>query len=361
MSDNYEEETLPLFRHLRTEAFRFIVVRFNHYDLFRRLEADLKSRFPDRALQKINAEKATFQSLSEAYYAQKNGFFWIENFDSILREPDTRLAENQEQALAEKDRRHRITAGMNLRRDTFAKSPIALFVFVRADQELYARMMMDKMPDLWSFRSLLLDLEKEIEVPANQNTVLQGIENTNVQILEKEQRTAKIAELESLQNQLAHTPATEIAYRRTLYPQIADLQTELGKYEAALINLEEWEQIDEDKAQIWFKKGDIYTTIGKIDEAQNAFEQALNLYEKKGEKNNTAVCYQRLGDTYASLGNLEKALDFYEKYHHLREELYQSYPSNVEFKNGLAISYCKLGETNASLGNLERSLSFSEK
>ncbi len=43
------------------------------------------------------------------------------------------------------------------------------------------------------------------------------------------------------------------------------------------------------------------------------------------------------------MGDLNEALQFYEKYNQLEQELYDAYPSNVEFKNGLAISCIKLG------------------
>jgi hypothetical protein len=46
------------------------------------------------------------------------------------------------------------------------------------------------------------------------------------------------------------------------------------------------------------------------------------------------------------LGNLDKALEFFEKYNILEQDLYKSYPNNVDFKNGLAVSYAKLGVFN---------------
>ncbi len=75
-------------------------------------------------------------------------------------------------------------------------------------------------------------------------------------------------------------------------------------------------------------------------------------------KNNLAISYSKLGQTHAQLGNLEKALKFYQDETQLFEQLYESYPSNVNFKNNLAISYSKLGDTHAELGNLEKALKF---
>ncbi len=77
-------------------------------------------------------------------------------------------------------------------------------------------------------------------------------------------------------------------------------------------------------------------------------------------KNNLAISYSKLGETHASLGNLEKALGFFEIFNQFMHELYESFPDNVGFKNGLAISYEKLGQTHASLGNLEKAFSLFE-
>ena len=86
MSDNYQEETQPLFKLLRNEAFRFIIVRYNHYSLVQQLQKDLQQRFPDRPSIKLNAQAVDYQKLSQAYYDLGSGFFFIENFDDLLKE-----------------------------------------------------------------------------------------------------------------------------------------------------------------------------------------------------------------------------------------------------------------------------------
>ncbi len=349
MSDNYEDETRPLFRHLRTEAFRFIIVRFNHYSFLKRLENDLKSHFPERPLVRLDAEKHTFQSLSTKYYAQENGFFWIENFDNLLRE-------NQDET--QNQRKHEITAGLNLRRDTLAKKPIALFIFVRADEELYARLIMHKMPDLWSFRSLILDLEREI-VPKDENLFLQDFQD--IQILEKEQIQAKTEELEKLQAIVAQTSATEVALLDTLYPQIVDLQKELGKYEEVLITCRTWEKIASDKAFVFFHIAYMYKKIGKIEDAQNYFRKALFEWKQNNHQNNIALVYEQLGNIELQKGNTEKALDFFEKETTIFEKLYEEQPNELLIKHGLAIAYQFMGIVYAKLESWEKALLYYEK
>lgn len=146
MSDkinNYMVETKPLFRLLRTEAFRFIIVRYNHYSLVNQLKEDLLHHFPDRPQNTVDSRNTDYRSLVDSYYNAARGFFFIENFDEILADPE-------------------IYSGLNQRRDKLAFYPIALIAFVSSStEELYARQIMEKMPDLWSFRSLLLDLKIE--------------------------------------------------------------------------------------------------------------------------------------------------------------------------------------------------------
>ena len=73
-------------------------------------------------------------------------------------------------------------------------------------------------------------------------------------------------------------------------------------------------------------------------------------------KNGLAIACQYLGSTAAAQGNLDQALGWYEQYHRLEQELYEAYPTNVEFKNGLAIACQYLGRTAEALGNLDQAL-----
>lgn len=142
-TNNYLEETKPLFRLLRTEAFRFIIVRYNHYSLVSRLKEDLLMHFPERQQNTIDARNIDYRVLVDSFYKAESGFFFIENFEEVLANCE-------------------IYSGLNQRRDKLTMHPIALIVFLSTStDEFYARQIMEKMPDLWSFRSLLLDLKTE--------------------------------------------------------------------------------------------------------------------------------------------------------------------------------------------------------
>jgi tetratricopeptide (TPR) repeat protein len=126
---------------------------------------------------------------------------------------------------------------------------------------------------------------------------------------------------------------------------------------------------EEQKALAIGQSGEVFTNIGQLDSALNAFLQYKKIYEgilsktpnDSIAKRELSVVYQKIGETYMFLGNLGKALGFYEDASSMAREHYAAYPHNVKFKNGLAISYSKLGETQTLLGNLDKALGFYEE
>ena len=358
MSDNYIEETKPLFKQLKTEAFRFVVVRYNHYSFVQQLERDLQSRFPERPCSILRANETTYKEVTETFFEQKKGFLIIEGFDDLLQD-DKFDAKNDA-------RRKDITIGLNLRRDKLAKFPIALFVCVPATAgKLYAKTMMEKMPDLWSFRSLMLDFEKEMNVKKESKIKSSSdfvfptdLENYSPIFLNAEHIAVKKQELQRLKNILANTTKDEIAYRLTLYPQIVAIQVEIGSYQASLNTLEDWEEIvaENDKGNIWFDKGDVLTLIGQLEKAHYYFDKAREYFDKNNDKNNLVLSYEKIGFILRKLGNLREALLIFQKQNDLAKSLYEDFPLNSHYKNNLAISFSKLGDVQSDLENFKDAL-----
>jgi tetratricopeptide (TPR) repeat protein len=337
MSDNYADETKPLFKLLRTEAFRFVIVRYNHFSLVQQLEKDLKSLFPNRPLQKVDAQKSDYQRISKDYFSLENGFFFIQNFDSLLKEDKDRFGKETPQMKIENERRRHITAGLNLRRDKLAKYPIALFVFLPARRgELYAKIIMEKMPDLWSFRSLILDLEtKKVsdkgKLKENTMQLVGNVSNTT-----NADKNNQAKELNRLLSLLKKTPKNEIAYRLTLYPQIVDIAIALGNYKEALSMLNTWEKQanDNDKGEIWLKKGEILPDMGNFDEAQRQLEKALTFFDKSHNSFKLALTFFRIGNTFGKQGDYVEAIASFEKAIALKPDFYEAF-SNMGLSYGL--------------------------
>ncbi len=359
MSDNYTEETSPLFKLLRTEAFRFVIVRYNHFSFVQQLENDLQHIFPDRPLIKIDAENADYQSIIKAYFSINRGFFFLLNFADVLKEQFDSLNKETPQLKVENERRRGITAGLNLRRDKLAQNPVALFVFVPASTgELYAKHIMEKMPDLWSFRSIILDLERAGSIESD---LLPAEKNIEI-IQTAESVTGDEKELNRLLALFTNISESETALRLTLFPQIIEAAIDAGKYDTALIYLNDWELLtdEKDKFTVLSDKGDVFKLQGKLHEALLCYEKAKELAEKNDDDFNKALINQRLGSLKADFGDLKMSLVYFEEYNRQFKNIFDKYHQNQIFKNGLAISYEKLGEAHSALGNLDKALTFFE-
>ncbi|MDQ6813867.1 MAG: hypothetical protein M3040_09025, partial [Bacteroidota bacterium] len=347
MSDNYAEETKPLFKMLRTEAFRFVLVHFNHYSLLRQLKEDLQSRFPERPFFETDGKQVSYRELVDKYYKLGKGFFLVNNFEGVLNDPDKYI-------------------GLNLRRDKLAKFPIAFICFISPGaQELVEKDIMEKMPDLWSFRSFILNLEANVPVSEKSSISRNKSHKTMEEIssLGGYGNADKSLELQRLQNLVAETPVEEGALLETLYEQMKDIQMDLGLYSEALdtINrLKSFTERKENLANLYLEEGDLYATIGQYTAALNTFNIAMSLSLEYSEsnKNKLGIINERIGSLYQEMGNIEDALQYFTRYNEIEKELAEAYPENEKYKSNLAVSYAKLGQLHASLGNLDKALSY---
>lgn len=326
------EETKPLFRLLRTEAFRFIIIRYNHYSLVNQLKEDLLRLFPDRPVFTVNSSNTNYRSLVDSYYKAAKGFFIIENFEEVLSNPE-------------------IYTGLNQRRDKLALYPIALIVFISSGtEELYARQIMEKMPDLWSFRSLLLDLKVEaIQLTSSEDWHQNlDMEQLNFSPLEEKTQTPheihseityqdvdpkklnhidstlggstaieKEIELNRLLTRIKSVSSTEINFLRIAYEQIAKLLVDLWKFDEAIEYYLKLEKIEiEIGDQVGL--GTTYNDIGFIFSQKGDFKKSLEYYlksegirSKEGNKAALGTIYNNIGGIYSENGDWEIAYNYY--------------------------------------------------
>jgi len=344
--DTYKEESKLLFKLLRTKAFRFITIKYNHYSLVEKIKDDLKEYFPERKSKEIDGSKTDYRSLVDSYYELESGFFLIENFDKLL--------ENTE-----------IYPALNQRRDKLAKYPIAIIAFISPSApKLYAREIMEKMPDLWSFRSFMLDLEKDIQAQEKQTQFSNNQKDTiSISSLGGNTATEKQQEIKRLEKLFAENP-NDIPLKEVILSQLATLYTDIGEYEKSNELIDKLLEINTDKeneAKLLIDKGDNYKAIGNLEKSLVVFKKSLEISREIEDKTREGIALERVGETNQKLGNLQLALEFFEKYNELEKQLHKEFPNTVEFKNLLAISYSKLGETNQKLGNLQLALEFFEK
>jgi len=399
MSDNYAEDTPFLFKSLRSPAFRFIVVNHNYYGFVRQLREDLQTRYPDRPIHSMDAEKADFRTFSDAYDALESGFFLVENFEQILKPTDKADIQAKRTSLIK---------GINRTRDRLALKPIALIVFMfHSEEERYMYRLMRAMPDMWSFRSFILELRKQYEPTPHAGIPDTATRQVHISTLGGNTQEEKLQELNRLQKSLVNM--TDIASLKTTYQQIAQIQQDVGHYLNAVQTWQKVQDIEGDvfeKNVIFGKQGDLYRIVGELTQALQSYQKALkcvvknsrqhgiilerigniysdlgeldnalqcfekynkllkNLLEKNNEdydiKNLLAISYYKLGAIHSDMGNLNEALIFFELRNKLSKQLYEAYPQNIELANGLAISYERLGSTYSNLGHMDKALTLLE-
>jgi tetratricopeptide (TPR) repeat protein len=345
MSDkvnNYAEETKPLFRLLRTEAFRFIVARYDHYSLVTKLKADLSEQFPDRPVLTVDATRIDYRTLVDRYYELGSGFYFIENFEAVLENPE-------------------IYSGLNQRRDKLAKYPIALFGLISTTpDEQFARRVMEKMPDLWSFRSLLLDLKMAApdhtteEIRSKGLISKQDIKSTGT--LGGSSIPEKKKELKRLLKRAASATSRDDSFLRTVYAQIARLYEDLFLYDKAIEYHQKIEKIcqeSDDKAGL----AETYNNIGIIYRKKGEWDRALEYYLKSekfrievGNKAGLAASYNNIGLIYSIKGEWDKALEYYLKSEKICIE--------IGYNEGLATSYNNIGLIYSNKGEWDKALEY---
>lgn len=339
------EETKPLFRLLRTEAFRFIIVRYNHYSLVTQLKQDLLLHFPERPQNTIDARNADYRFLVDSYYKAKTGFFFIENFEEILANSE-------------------IYSGLNQRRDKLALYPIALIVFISSTtDELFARQIMEKMPDLWSFRSLMLDLKvdllKEILQPILSQSLLSENSIQHNRSLGANSIEEKEKELTRLIARIKSISENEINLLMTVYEQIARVLIELGRFNEAIENYLKLEKILIKKEDT-FSLGRIYSDIGLAYTYKKDFRKSLEYYHKSeevlikgGNEIALGTTYNNLGGVYSEEGDWDSALNYY----NIAEELFLK--SNHD--EGLGATYNNISGFFIHKKDWKKALSFLKK
>ncbi len=342
--DNYTEETQPLFKMLRTEAFRFIIVRYNHYSFVQQLEQDVQAQFPDRPFLKIDAKTADYNSITQQYFSIARGFLFLVHFEDVLQEQYNDRKQGTPEYQQENERRRGISAGLNLRRDKLAKQPVALFVFIQASSDdLYAKTIMEKMPDLWSFRSMILDLEKTGVGLVEDAAMFYEVDELN-HLKFNTDITKDRREYERLKAILEQIPLDEIDYRLTLFPQITEAAIKIGAHQEALQLLEEWEAIapEESEGFIWSMIGIRLKDMGDLDRAKSYFTKSI--LDSENDPHFKAALLSLLADIHKSEDNLSSALSLCLQAIKILENLISKEPDTQNAAQLLYFQYEKVGE-----------------
>ena len=143
MSDSFTEEIKILNKTLRSEAFRFIIIQYNLSTQITVIKSKINEAFPDRQILTIKTANISYRELMDKIYHFNKGIIFIDDFENILKDKE-------------------LYAGLNQRRDKIASLPLALVCFLPTGKNIM-KLCVNNIPDLWSFRSLYIDIKTTVK------------------------------------------------------------------------------------------------------------------------------------------------------------------------------------------------------
>ena len=196
----------------------------------------------------------------------------------------------------------------NIRRESIARNaPARLLLWLTEGQ---IRKMAERAPDLWSWRSAVLDFSTAVRPSDGIVSVPFEGPRDPTMLAEKAQR---IAELRAM---LTSEPALAADVKAPLLDELATLLTEVGRPDEALrIRQEEelpvYERLGDvrSRAVTLGRVADMLQRRGQFDEALRIRqEEELPVYERLGDVRSRAVTLGKIADILQARGQLDEAL-----------------------------------------------------
>lgn len=269
--DNFESQIPLLLKTLKSKVFRFIVIQYNHRRIIQRVKDEIKKAIKGSNIKDVFFDGKNFSEIFEFIKSNPGKILAIDDFDKIL-------------AINE------FYINLNQRRDSIASTNVSLICFL-PEGENYISDCVKKIPDLWSFRSLVLDLRIETKEDLRLKFSFDnGLDTENQYsglILSEKKK-----EYNRLKRKLSKIEKNDesIGLLNTLYPQIINICDELGKYKEGLFFADEWytiaiknkfeEKGNEIFPEILADRAKMNWEIGNYPEAHELMEKVLSLCEK---------------------------------------------------------------------------------
>lgn len=385
--DLYNEELNLLFRAIRSERFRFIIVQYNHYDIIENIVEQFQELYPNRKIHRLDFEKFLNPSLVNDIFNCNSGFILMEHFEQLFKD------ENKEIAL-----------GFNQHRDKFKDLPLILVAFLPWDNN-YLQQFAKSLPDIYSIVNPFIQLKKKLsEFRASLDNELinhdyLSFNNSEDALNEIKRIEKRLSELNDnpenlrlkflLNNQLGHSyffianyQKAKLIYQSLLsepylnagFPDISLIQSnlanvyrELGEYNKARDLLEnaiatEIIKNGEPQPSVAIHQAtlaEVYRLLGEYKKARDLLEKSLVTYTANFGKQhpNVALCQSSLANVYGDMGENEKARDLLEKALTSNIENFgKQHPNVAAVQSNLALIYYDLAEYKKARDLLENAL-----
>ncbi len=324
-----------LIKKLKPAIFSFIIIKsFQTEQAISLVKSKIKASLPNRKAVVLKTEGKDYRSLMDFIYANAGNIILFEDFDKLI--------ENKE-----------VSIGFNQRRDKLADLNLAILAFVADNKSI--QNIMSSLPDLWSFRSSIIELEFEPLQKIKTTNEIKGL-NSNITYIEhnrakKEYKTIvkRIKELDIIEKNLP--------LLNTSYIRLFDIYYSLVKYNEGLGFAKKLHKIADQfdyknkipkiYANILHWLGIFYSELGKYNNAIDYYNKALAINVKifGKEHPDTAGTLNNLGNAWHSLSEHHKAIDYYNKALAIDiKTLGEEHPNAASSLNNLGNVWHLLGE-----------------
>lgn len=130
---------------------------------------------------------------------------------------------------------------------------------------------------------------------------------------------------------------------------------EAFEYDDAIAAFEKAIAIDPDYAHALHKLGVASDVRGFWDQALNAYQKALGVWQREGEESNLAATYNNIGVIYRKKGDNDRAMEYYQKSLETRKRIGDQKGMATTYYN-MHLIFKQQGETQKAIDYLEKSV-----
>jgi len=339
--ENFGELSARFLKVLSYEGFNFVYIETNNiFQVSKALANLVQQHYPNRKFLNLYVYKNSYRWLMDQIAELSQGIIFINDFEQLIQNPD-------------------IAVPFNQRRDKLAALPISLVCF----SEIGALPKISKaIPDLWSFRNLVLTFRYLAPMAEEKFLRTEHIKATFIDENTKKEKLELINQLNEKAGNL-NDDIYDYPLKKSLFHEIAGLYSDLQLFDRA-IEIEE-KTLDlasqfnnSDNAEFaWinYNIGNYFYQKADYTAAKTSFEEAINFAEKTNERLLLANCFDGLELSNRELGNYEKSLEFAIKANDIYEKILPPDHPN------LATSYDNLSLIYRDMRNHLKALEFQLK
>jgi tetratricopeptide (TPR) repeat protein len=342
MEAEFEEDLRLLKRTLRSEGFRFILIRHNRYSIYQDIAIWIRAQYPKRPVLELRiSEEPNYRQFIDAIKTFGRGIILIPDFQMLFRD---------------EDKFHDLRVAFNQRRDLLASLDIAFLCFVEPTGSLKIPKLL---PDWWSLRSLevvfLRDTSTSDEVATGTSVWADGIESN------PDSSEVKEAEIARLKQQLAEANPDNRLLMRYLYGHLGILYFQLGNYGEALTYLQDsltiYQQVrdKEGEGTILNNISQIYKARGDYETALTYLHESLRIRQQIGDKSGEGTTLNNISQIYDARGDYETALTYLHQSLRIQQQIGDKRGEGTTLNN-ISQIYDARGDYETALTYLHQSL-----